>query len=53
MDKHIPFSAVHAPQRVTYPDEGSSLEWDSPENCQKVEYLIIADFESFLIPENN
>ena len=52
-DRHVPECSAHTPQRVKYPDEGSTLQWNSPIKTEPVPFVIYCDFESFLTPETD
>jgi hypothetical protein len=49
-NKHVLECSAHSPQRVVYPEEGSTLEWTGIAKTEPVQFVIYADFESFLVP---
>jgi hypothetical protein len=52
-NKHILECSAHSPQRVVYPEEGSTLEWTGIAKTEPVPFAIYADFESVLVPGSN
>jgi len=51
-DRHVPECCAHAPQRVVYPEPGSTLQWNSPMKTERAPFAIYCDFESFLVPDS-
>jgi hypothetical protein len=51
--QHVLECSAHSPQRVVYPEEGSTLEWTGIAKTEPVPFVIYADFESFLVPGSN
>jgi hypothetical protein len=49
-DQHLLECSAHSPQRVLYPEEGSTLEWTGTIKAEKMPFVIYADFETFLTP---
>ena len=49
-DRHVPQCAMHEPQRVVYPEPGSTLQWNSPMKTERAPFVMYCDFESFLVP---
>jgi len=49
-ERHVTECFTHAPQRVIYPEPGSTLQWKSPMKTERIPFVIYCDFESFLVP---